>query len=88
MDWFIYYLLAINIIGVVFMGRDKGKARSGTWRISEKNLLLVALAGGSVGIYLGIKLFRHKTRHLKFTLLVPVIFFVQIGTALFLVYKG
>ena len=87
MDWLIYYLALINIVGVVVMGRDKVKARSGTRRISEKNLLLVALVGGSAGIYLGMKLFRHKTRHLKFTLLVPLIFLVQAGAALFWVYQ-
>ena len=53
MKWLLYYLTAINIVGVVIMGWDKIKARAGVWRIPENNLLLIALTGGSAGIYLG-----------------------------------
>jgi len=72
MKWIFYYLTAINIIGVITMGWDKMKARAGAWRISENSLLIIALTGGSAGIYLGMRLFRHKTRHLKFTFVVPL----------------
>lgn len=78
MKWLLYYLSAINIIGVVIMGWDKIKARAGVWRIPENNLLLIALTGGSAGIYLGLRLFHHKTRHFKFTVIVPIVLLIQL----------
>jgi len=74
----------INIIGIAMMGRDKMTARAGAWRIPEGNLILVALLGGSVGVILGVKLFRHKTRHIKFAVGVPLIFFLQLAVVLWL----
>lgn len=79
MDWIVYYFIAINIFGLLIMGWDKMKARTGAWRIPENSLLLAALAGGSIGVYLGLILFRHKSRHLKFSVGVPVIFLIQVG---------
>jgi len=78
MKWLLYYLTAINIVGVVIMGWDKIKARAGVWRIPENNLLLIALVGGSAGIYLGLRLFNHKTRHFKFTVIVPIVSLMQL----------
>ena len=57
---------------------DKIRARNGAWRISELTLMLTAALGGSVGVHMGMYLFRHKTRHPKFTLGVPAILTVQI----------
>ena len=57
---------------------DKIKAQNGAWRISELTLMLTAALGGSVGVHMGMYLFRHKTRHPKFTLGVPAILTVQI----------
>ena len=79
--------MIINIIGFIIMGLDKMKAKSGAWRIPEDNLLLIALLGGSVGIFLGIKIFRHKTRHIKFSVGVPFIFLLQIAVILWLLHK-
>ena len=79
--------MIINIIGLIIMGLDKMKAKSGAWRIPEDNLLLIALLGGSVGIFLGIKAFRHKTRHIKFSVGVPSIFLLQIVVILWLLHK-
>ncbi len=87
MKWFYLYLVMINIFGVAIMAGDKKRARSGAWRIPENNMMLVALAGGSAGIYLGLRLFRHKTRHLKFAFIVPVILSIQIVAVLWLVWK-
>lgn len=84
MKWLFFYLATINILGLVMMAWDKKRARSGSWRISEKNIMLVALTGGSAGIYLGMRLFGHKTRHFKFAFIVPVIFLIQFGVALWL----
>ena len=63
------------------------KAKSGAWRIPEDNLLLIALLGGSVGIFLGIKAFRHKTRHIKFSVGVPSIFLLQIVVILWQLHQ-
>lgn len=67
----IYYLI-INIIAFLLYGMDKWKAKLGAWRIPEKTLLGIALLGGGLGALLGMQLFRHKTRHLSFRILVPL----------------
>lgn len=75
------YLLLINAIGFVLMLADKQKARKNRWRIPERTLMLTAALGGSIGSLLGMYLFRHKTRHLKFTLGIPAILVAQLFTA-------
>lgn len=75
------YLLIINAAGFLLMLIDKYKARKNLWRIPEKTLLGVAVAGGSLGTYLGMRLFRHKTRHPQFYIGIPVILAVQIWIA-------
>ena len=72
------YLLAVNALGFSFMLYDKYLAKNNLWRVSEKTLLGIALIGGSLGVLLGMYAARHKTRHLKFTIGVPVILAVQI----------
>lgn len=72
------YVLAINIVGFIAMWYDKVMARARKYRVPESRLLLIAAAGGSVGVYLGINVFRHKVNNLIFTLGVPVILIVQI----------
>lgn len=63
---------------------DKLKAKRGAWRIPEKTLIGVAAAGGSVGTLIGMYLFRHKTRRIKFTLGIPLILIVQLALTLWL----
>ena len=72
------YLIVINILGLVAVRYDKAQARAGTWRVSERNLLIVALIGGAAGVFLGMHLFRHKNKHLKFTVGVPAILFAEL----------
>lgn len=72
------YLLLINAAGFVLMLVDKFKARKNLWRIPEATLLGVATIGGSVGALIGMYTVRHKTRHLKFTLGIPLILAVQV----------
>ena len=84
METILIYLLLINAAGLVLMLADKIRARNGAWRISELTLMLTAALGGSVGVHMGMYLFRHKTRHPKFTLGVPAILTVQILLAWFL----
>ena len=66
------YLATVNLAAFALMGADKRRARRGRWRISEKALFLPALFGGALGGLLGMRLFRHKTRHLSFNILIPL----------------
>ena len=59
------------------MGIDKRKAIKHQYRIPEKTLFLVAILGGSLGGFLGMELFRHKTKHMKFVIGFPAIFLIQ-----------
>ncbi len=79
------YLLLMNAAGFLIMLIDKKKARRGAWRIPEAQLMLTAALGGSVGVWLAMYLFRHKTRHMKFVIGVPAILMVQAVLAFFLV---
>ncbi|MBP1918085.1 DUF1294 domain-containing protein [Youngiibacter multivorans] len=67
--------LAINAIGLIVMFWDKRKARRREWRIPENTLFLIAGIGGAFGVLFGMSLARHKTRHLKFQLGIPVLAF-------------
>lgn len=78
------YLLLINLIAFVLMGLDKGRARRGQWRVSEKALFLPAILGGSVGAILGMRLFHHKTRHWYFRYGLPALLLLQVLGALWL----
>ena len=64
--------------GHTVLGIDKQKAKHGKWRISEKTLIGAALLGGSIGAILGMNIFRHKTKHPKFSIGLPLILAVQI----------
>lgn len=78
MKWVAIYLLGVNVLAFLMYGLDKLRAKKDKWRIPEKTLIMVAVIGGSVGAFLGMQTFRHKTKHLKFTIGVPVIFVLQI----------
>ena len=78
MKIFLLYLLLINAVSFVLMLQDKSNARNHRRRIPERTLIGSALLGGSVGALLGMYTFRHKTRHLKFTIGVPAILIAQL----------
>ena len=63
---------------------DKLKAKRGAWRIPEKTLLGVAAAGGSIGSLIGMYTFRHKTKHIKFTVGIPLILILQLALVIWL----
>jgi len=73
------YLLIVNAIGFLLMTVDKYKAKKNLWRIPESTLMTVALIGGSIGSLIGMYTVRHKTKHLKFTVGIPVILVLQIA---------
>lgn len=84
----IYILVAINLFTFILFGIDKLKAKRGKWRIEEKTLLIAALAGGSIGALLGMKIFHHKTQHKKFKYFVPFILILHLIIAGVIIYKG
>ncbi|USK72541.1 DUF1294 domain-containing protein [Peribacillus asahii] len=73
------YMIFINILAFVIMGMDKKRARNGEYRISERTLWTVAVIGGGTGAYLGMKQFRHKTKHASFKWGLPVLMVIQLG---------
>ncbi len=79
-----YLLLAINVLTFLIYGLDKYKAKRARWRISERTLLSMALVGGSIGTWLGMKVWHHKTMHKKFKYGIPAILSLQIVLTLFL----
>ena len=81
----IIYLIAINVATFCTYGIDKWKAKKSLWRIRETALLGLAVLGGSVGAWLGMKVWHHKTQHKKFKYSIPVILAAQMALALYLV---
>ena len=78
------YLVVLNLIGFIIMGVDKKKAIKHKWRIPEKNLFLIAILGGSLGGIIGMRVFRHKTKHMYFVVGFPLIFIVQVGVIMYI----
>ena len=72
------YMLIMSVVGFVIMGIDKRKAVKRGWRIPELTLLLIAFMGGGLGSFLGMRFFRHKTRHIKFIIFIPLALLVNI----------
>lgn len=79
------YFIAINIITFLVYGIDKWKAKRNHWRISEYTLLMLALIGGVIGAWIGMKIFHHKTKHKKFKFGIPAILFIWIAGVVLLV---
>ena len=79
-----YYLLAINAVTFITYGIDKYKAKKAKWRIPEATLLLLAVLGGSIGAWMGMKVWHHKTMHKKFKYGIPAILLIQIALMAYL----
>lgn len=77
------YLILINALALLLMLADKQKAKRGVWRIPEATLIGVAALGGSIGAIAGMYLFRHKTRHPKFYIGLPLILLIQLFAIFF-----
>ena len=77
----ILYLIAVNALSFLLMLADKRRARKKLWRIPERTLLGAAVIGGSFGSLVGMYLFRHKTKHPKFSVGIPVILMLQVIAA-------
>ena len=77
------YMILINFFELYLMYADKQKAKKGLWRIPEKTLFLISILGGSLGGILGMYIFRHKTKHWKFVIGMPLILILQVTCFLF-----
>ncbi|MBO5954009.1 MAG: DUF1294 domain-containing protein [Oscillospiraceae bacterium] len=87
MKYLMAYLFLVNAAGLLLMLADKKKALKKAWRISEATLLGVAAIGGSLGALIGMRVFRHKTRHLRFSLGLPLLLAMHTILLCFLLTK-
>ena len=74
----------LNLLTFIIYGIDKLKAKKAKWRISEATLLLLAVIGGSIGAWLGLQVWHHKTQHKKFYIGIPLILALQAVGSIFL----
>lgn len=81
------YLSAVNLIAFILMGSDKKFAVENMRRIPEKVFFTLAIAGGGPGVYLGMKRFRHKTKHPAFYIGVPLIVLTEAGLIGYFFFK-
>lgn len=82
-----YYLCTVNVLAFSLFGMDKQKAKKRKWRIPEATLLGIAAVGGSVGAWIGMKTFHHKTKHLKFQIGVPVLICIHVCILMYFVFE-
>ena len=80
----LYYLLVVNTLTFLLYGIDKYKAKKACWRISEATLLMMAVIGGSIGAWAGMRLWHHKTMHKKFKYGIPLIILLQVALMFYL----
>jgi len=78
------YLVAISLIAIVMTLYDKRAAGKGARRVKERTLLLVSVLGGSVAMFVALRITRHKTKHLKFMVGIPVIIALQIAAIIYI----
>ena len=80
------YLLIVNLAAFLMMGLDKGRARKEKWRIPEKTLFLPVVLGGALGGVIGMRVFRHKTKHWYFKFGFPALLILQLVLAGWLIW--
>lgn len=78
------YLVVINVVTFFVYGIDKRKAKRSKWRVAESTLMLLAILGGSIGAWTGMKVWHHKTIHKKFKYGIPLIIIVQIAALIYI----
>ncbi|MCF2646804.1 DUF1294 domain-containing protein [Niallia sp. Sow4_A1] len=77
------YLVLINVTGYLFMMIDKKRAIKHQYRISERTLWTIAIFFGALGLYIGMKNFRHKTKHATFKYGLPALTLLELGIVLY-----
>lgn len=80
--WLLCAYAGVNLVTFALYGIDKRKAQRGKWRISEACLLGFAFCFGALGALLGMRVFRHKTKHAKFMILVPLFLVLQLAAVI------
>lgn len=80
------YIFAVSLVDFILCGVDKRRAKLGRWRIPEATLLFIGLMGGCFGLLLGMRMFHHKSKHLKFTILVPLECILWIAVVIYLMF--
>lgn len=88
LKYFALYFVFINVIAAIICLTDKIKAKIGGWRISEKTLFAVSLMGGSVGMYITMLAIRHKTKHKRFMIGIPIVIFIQTAILIIITYNS
>ncbi|MCL2299715.1 MAG: DUF1294 domain-containing protein [Firmicutes bacterium] len=81
MTYIAIHLVAISLLATILTIHDKRAARQRKWRVRESTLLLVSALGGSVVMLMTMCIIRHKTKHAKFMVGIPVIIALQIALA-------
>ena len=81
------YMVFMSVVGFCAMGIDKAKAKADAWRIPEKTLFGIVFLGGGAGVWLGMNLFRHKTKHWYFKYGMPAILILQIALVSYFVIR-
>lgn len=87
MNYLLLYLLAVNVLGAAVTALDKWKAQHRRWRVPEKTLFLLCVLGGCPGVYLTMRVCRHKTLHKRFMWGIPAIFVLQFAAAALYFFK-
>ncbi len=87
LKFFLLYYSVISLISVALTVADKSAARRGAWRISELTLMLTGLIGGALPMYITMKIIRHKTKHIKFMLGLPLEILLHVAIIIFLLLK-
>lgn len=77
------YIAAVNLLTLFLMRVDKQKAIKNQFRIPERTFFLLSLLGGAIGTYIGMKIFRHKTKHGRFTIGIPILIIVNLATFIY-----
>jgi len=80
------YMLLMSVVLFVLMGVDKKRALRNEWRIKERTLFFIALIGGALGGTVGMRVFRHKTKHASFAVGMPLLLMLNLGAAYLLMY--
>ena len=86
--YFLIYIILINLIGFFTMYIDKNKAKKGKYRISEKTIFIISILFGSIGVYIGMYKFRHKTKHTLFTVGIPICIIINAFCIYYIISKN
>lgn len=82
----IAYFIIISAIGIFMTVKDKIAAQNGKWRVPESTLMLIGLLGAALPMFITMRIIRHKTKHLKFMLGLPVEIVLHIAITAAVVY--